>query len=288
MKGYKAFGKGMVCAPNKDKPFQYEVGGVYEESEADVCRKGFHFCKKPLDVLNYYPLVDAEGNMSEFAEVEALEEPVTDDGEKYATRKIKIGKKLSFTDLVNASVSSESVKESEEKTTDKDYARIGSSGDGAQIGSSGYYAQIGSSGYYAQIGSSGDGAQIGSSGYYAQIGSSGNRARIGSSGNRARIGSSGDGAQIGSSGNGAQISSSGDGAQINSTGENSVICCAGNECIVKAKKGSWITLSEWKYDSEKERSVPVCVKTEYVDGKRIKEDTYYKLKDGEFVEVADA
>ena len=234
MKGYKAFGKGMVCAPNKDKPFQYEVGGVYEESEADVCRKGFHFCKNPLDVLNYYPLVDAEGNMSEFAEVEALEKPVTDDGEKYATRKIKIGKKLSFTDLVNASVSSESVKESEEKTTDKDYARIGSSGDYARIGSSGYYAQIGSSG------------------------------------------------------NRAQISSSGDGAQINSTGENSVICCAGNECIVKAKKGSWITLSEWKYDSEKERSVPVCVKTEYVDGKRIKEDTYYELKDGEFVEVADA
>ena len=252
MKGYKAFGKGMVCAPNKDKPFQYEVGGVYEESEADVCRKGFHFCKKPLDVLNYYPLVDAEGNMSEFAEVEALEEPVTDDGEKYATRKIKIGKKLSFTDLVNASVSSESVKESEEKTTDKDYAQIGSSGD---------YAQIGSSGDYAQIGSSGNCARIGSSGYGAQIGSSGNGARIGSSGND---------------------------AQINSTGENSVICCAGNECIVKAKKGSWITLSEWKYDSEKERSVPVCVKTEYVDGKRIKEDTYYELKDGEFVEVADA
>ena len=234
MKGYKAFGKGMVCAPNKDKPFQYEVGGVYEESEADVCRKGFHFCKNPLDVLNYYPLVDAEGNMSEFAEVEALEEPVTDDGEKYATRKIKIGKKLSFTDLVNASVSSESVKESEEKTTDKDYAQIGSSGYGARIGSSGY------------------------------------------------------GAQIGSSGDSARIGSSGNGAQINSTGENSVICCAGNECIVKAKKGSWITLSEWKYDSEKERSVPVCVKTEYVDGKRIKEDTYYELKDGEFVEVADA
>ena len=74
--------------------------------------------------------------------------------------------------------------------------------------------------------------------------------------------------------------------QINSTGEDSVICCAGNNCVVKAKKGSWITLSEWKYDEEKERSIPVCVKTEYVDGEHIKEDTYYKLVGGEFVEAA--
>ena len=29
---------------------------------------------------------------------------------------------------------------------------------------------------------------------------------------------------------------------------------------------------------------PKC-KTEYVDGKRIKEDTWYKLKNGEFIEV---
>ena len=31
--------------------------------------------------------------------------------------------------------------------------------------------------------------------------------------------------------------------------------------------------------------IPKCVKTEYVDGERIKEDTFYKLVDGEFKEV---
>ena len=35
---------------------------------------------------------------------------------------------------------------------------------------------------------------------------------------------------------------------------------------------------------EKKRSVPVCVKTEFVDGERIKADTWYRLKNGEFVE----
>ena len=87
------------------------------------------------------------------------------------------------------------------------------------------------------------------------------------------------------SGDGAKIGSSGDGAQIGSTGENSVICCAGNDSTVKARLGSWITLSEWKYSEEKRRSVPVCVKTEYVDGERIKADTCYRLVDGEFQEV---
>ena len=95
---------------------------------------------------------------------------------------------------------------------------------------------------------------------------------------------SGDYAQIGSSGDSAKIGSSGDYAKIDSTGEDSIICCAGNDSMVKARLGSWITLSEWKYSKEKRRSVPVCVKTECVDGERIKADTWYRLVDGEFRE----
>ena len=106
-----------------------------------------------------------------------------------------------------------------------------------------------------------------------------------SSGDFAQIGSSGDSAQIGSSGNSAQIGSSGDFAQIGSSGKDCVICCAGHNSAVKAKKGSWITLAEWEYSKEKERYIPKCVKTEFVDGERIKEDTLYKLIDGEFVEA---
>ena len=105
------------------------------------------------------------------------------------------------------------------------------------------------------------------------------------SGYYAQIGSSGDSAKIGSSGNSAKIGSSGYYAQIDCTGHDSVICCAGGESVVKATIGCWITLSEWKWDEKKNRCVPVCVKTEYVDGERIKENTFYKLKNGEFVEV---
>ena len=95
---------------------------------------------------------------------------------------------------------------------------------------------------------------------------------------------SGDSAQIGSSGDFAQIGSSGYSAKIDCTGSDSVICCAGGNSVVKAKTGCWITLAEWVHDREKGRKIPVCVKTEYVDGERIKADTWYKLENGEFVE----
>ena len=103
----------------------------------------------------------------------------------------------------------------------------------------------------------------------------------------AQIGSSGYSAQIGSSGYYAQIGSSGYYAKIDSTGEDSVIMCAGLGCVAKVKIGSWITLAEWKRDDRKGRWVPVCVKTERVDGIKIKPDTWYKLQDGEFVEVTE-
>ena len=201
MKGYKAFEKGLICRGK-----QYAENTVFEESKAEICHSGMHFCKNPLAVLNYYPLVDNNGNMSEFAEVEALDECHTDDKEKYCTKKLKIGAKLSFAQLVQASVSFEHTKliNTKVKTTSEDYAQIGSSGDSAKITSEGKY---------------------------------------------------------------------------------SVVCCAGHNSIVKAKKGSWITLSEWKYDEAEKCNIPICVKTEYVDGEKIKENTYYRLVKGEFVEA---
>ena len=147
------------------------------------------------------------------------------------------------------------------------------------------YAKIGSSGYSAQIGSSGDYAKIGSSGDYAKIGSSGYSAKIGSSGDYAKIGSSGDYAQIGSSGDYAKIGSSGYSAKIDSSGDKAVISAIGFLSTVKAKIGSWITLAEYKYN--KDHWEVDFVKTEYVDGKKIKDGQFYCLYDHEFHEYAE-
>ena len=200
MKGYKAFDKGLIC-----KGKQYKENETFEEERAVPCHIGMHFCKNPFDVLNFYDLVDENGEFLDFARVEAPDdaEVKTDDNIKYCTTKLKIGAKFSFAGFVKTCVDFVIEKTQSEKPD---------SGNSAQIGSSGDSAQIGSSGDSAQIGSSGDSAQIGSSGYSAQIGSSGDSAKIGSSGNYAKIGSSGNSAQIGSSGDYAQIGSSGDSA----------------------------------------------------------------------------
>ena len=275
-KGYKAFKPGMVC---RDK--QYAENTDYEEVGGKICEKGMmHYCVNPFDVLNFYDLVDESGKFSDFAEVKALDQPVSGSNGKFATKKLHIGAKLSFAGFIKACIDY-----TKEQTIDNMPKSDVGSGNSAQIGSSGDSAKIGSSGNYAQIGGSGNSAQIGSSGDSAQIGSSGDSAKIGSSGNYAQIGSSGDSAKIGSSGNSAKIGSSGHYAQIDSTGVDSVICCAGHGCTVKAKIGSWVTLAEWEYSEEKGRSVPRCVKTEYVDGEKIKPDTWYQLKNGELVEV---
>ena len=307
---YKAFNPDFTC-----KGKQYEENTTYEENGKEICEAGvMHYCENPFDVLDYYPLVNENGEISEFAEVEPLGKVFKREN-KCATNKLHIKAKLGLKGFIKACVDFtlektkiEEIEDGIENGNGNNYAQIGSSGDTAKIGSSGDYAKIGSSGDYAQIGSSGDTAQIGSSGDYAQIGSSGDYARIGSSGDYARIGSSGDYARIGSSGDTAKIGSSGDYArigssgdyarigssgdyaQITSKGKHSVVMAAGYQPQAKAKKGSWITLAEWVRTGDKDEKGfciwgPKCVKTEYVDGERIKEDIFYKLVDGEFKEV---
>ena len=284
---YKAFDENFRC-----RDFQYEVGKEYEiKGEIKCCERGFHACESPMEVFDYYDMFN-----SRFAEVEQsgqIDKKDDNKSTKICSSRIKIKAELKLADIINIGIEwlkditlSSKVKADIDLNDNGCYsAKIGSSGYSAKIGSSGDYAKIGSSGNYAQIGSSGDSAQIGSSGDYDKIGSSGNYAKIGSSGDSAQIGFSGNYAKIGSSGDYAQIGSSGDSAKINSTGEYSVIMCAGKNSAAKAKAGSWITLSEWVYDEEKGITIPKCVKTEYVDGKRIKADTWYQLKNGKFIEV---
>ena len=248
---YKAFDKNMQC-----RGFQYEVGKEYEmDGEIKCCNRGFHACKSPIEVWGYYDMLN-----SLYAEVEQSGKIDTDENStKVCSSRIKIKAELKLADIINIGV--EWLKDITSPSKVKADGVLNDNGDRRK--------QIGSSGYSAQIGSSGDYAQIGSSGYSAQIGSSGDSAQIGSSGDYAKIGSSGDY------------------AKIDSTGEDSVIMCAGNSSRAKAKVGSWITLAEWKWSDEKKRDVPVCVKTEYVDGENIKADTWYQLKNRKFVEVTE-
>ena len=193
MKGYKGFSKGLVCRGK-----QYAENTVFEEEKAVICHSGMHFCENPLDVLDYYPLLDGHGQPNEFAEVEALAAAYTDDKKKYTTTKIRIGAKLTFAGLVKASV--DFMMQTCKKVDKKNSAKMASSGYSAKMASS---------------------------------------------------------------------------------GKNSVVAAIGYGGMAKAAKGSWITLAEWVRD-DAGNWIPALVKTRKVDGKHIKADTWYKLKNGKF------
>ena len=205
--GYKAYDPGLTC-----RGYQYEENKVFEKNGHGVCVPGVtHFCVNPFNVLDYYPLVREDGKFSDFTTVEAIEEPVTNDGQKFATSKIKIGFKLGFAGFIKACI--DFVYEKTIKDIPKSDIGKGSSGDYAQIGSSGNYAQI------------------------------------------------------------------------DISGSDSVGAAVGLGSTIRGAVGNWITLAEWAYDSNKCCCVPVCVKSAQIDDEIIKADVWYKLSDGEFVEV---
>lgn len=60
----------------------------------------------------------------------------------------------------------------------------------------------------------------------------------------------------------------------------------GRQSIVKGGLGSWIVCAEWKLRNDV--MYIANLKAAFVDGEKIKADTYYMLKNGKFVEVKDA
>ena len=152
MKGYKGYEKGLICRGK-----QYAVGKVFEENNAEICKSGMHFCRNPLDILDYYPLIDTNGNLTEFTEVEALDEPKTDDGKKFCTKKLKIGAKLSLSEFAKASfdVAYENIKAEAEKSADAEtggYNATLAGGDGATLAGGNHTLIVGDGGSIAKGG----------------------------------------------------------------------------------------------------------------------------------------
>ena len=95
VKGFKVFNPDWTCNPN-GKPFQYAVGGTYEEDvKPMVCGRGFHFCEKAADCFNYYQF----NPENKVAEVLALGE-VDTDGTKSCTNKIQIVREIPWAELL--------------------------------------------------------------------------------------------------------------------------------------------------------------------------------------------
>lgn len=203
MKGYKGFYPGLICEPDSEHKKQYAENTVYEEDKAECCKSGMHFCKYPLDVFDYYAPSTKRG-LSEYAEVEALDKPVTDDESKYCSKKLKIGAKIGIPALVQASV--EYIKNNIVETKRES-----------------------------------------------------------------------------ATGNWSAATNTGDRSASSVEGKDSIALAFGIKSKAKGALGCYIVLAEWTENDDGERELKT-VKCHKVDGKAIKPDTWYMLKDGKFKE----
>ena len=296
---YKAMDKNMQCRGK-----QYEVGKTYHEDKADCCNAGMHACENPLDVLHYYPLKDSP----RFFEVECGgNADKSGEDSKLACTELTVKGEVNFAGLVKAAVNAvfNRVKGKEPFSSGNsstagssgDYSTAGSSGYSSTAGSSGYSSTAGSSGYSSTAGSSGNSSTAGSSGDYSTAGSSGYSSTAGSSGDSSTAGSSGDYSTAGSSGDYSTAGSSGDYSTAGSSGDYSTAAATGAYCRAKADGkdsiavvngacgkacgalGCYLVLTEYDDDGNM-----LLAKMAKVDGAVIKENTWYTLKNGKFVE----
>ena len=279
---YKAMDKNMQCRGK-----QYEVGKTYYEDKADCCHAGMHACENPLDVLHYYPLKDSP----RFFEVECggnVDKSVEDS--KLACTELTVKGEVNFAGLVKATLNAvfNRVK-GKEPFSSGNCSTAGSSGDCSTAGSSGDYSTAGSSGDYSTAGSSGYCSTAGSSGRCSTAGSSGNCSTAGSSGRCSTAGSSGYCSTAGSSGYCSTAGSSGDYSTAAATGAYCSAKADGKDSIAvvngacgkaRGALGCYLVLTEYDDDGHM-----ICAKMARVDGSAIRENVYYTLKNGEFVEV---
>ena len=261
MKGYKGFRKGLIC-----KSKQYAENTIFEESEANICVNGMHFCKNPMDVLDYYPLIDNNGEMCEFSEVEAMDETLTNDEKKYCTKKLKIGARLSLVEFIKASfdVTYRQIKEEVDNVSEKenvvDNAKL-AGGDNATL----------AGGNRAKL-AGGDNAKL-AGGNWAKL-AGGDGAKL-AGGDWATL-AGGDWAKL-AGGDNAKLAG-GYGATL--AGGKHSIMVSENGGRAKGGMGSVIVMVERNGKGE-----IVNYKAIQIDGDTYKEDTWYRLEDGEIKEV---
>ena len=294
MKGYKGFYPGLICEPDNEHKKQYAENTVYEEDKAECCKSGMHFCKYPLDVFRYYPPVTDKG-VSEYAEVEALDKPVTDDESKYCSKKLKIGAKIGIPALIQASV--EYIKNNifetkrESATGDQSAATntgnrsaATNTGNRSAATNTGYWSAATNTGYWSAATNTGNQSAATNTGDWSAATNTGNQSAATNTGDQSAATNTGYQSAATNTGDCSAATNTGDCSAASVEGKDSIALAFGVESKAKGTLGCYIVLAEWGKDDEGNRQLKT-VKCHKVDGEKIKPDTWYMLKNGKFTEV---
>ena len=266
IKAYKAFDKDLSC-----RGFKYKVGKEYEETgDIKACEKGFHACPYPLDVFGYYAPAG-----SRFCEVEQSGKIDDSESDKVCSSKIRIGAELDIRGLVKAAVSYVKERCTNEynaepgKPAMTGYRGVATAGDRGA-------ATAGNCG----VATAGDrGAATAG---YRGVAMAGNCGAA-TAGDRGAA-TAGDGGAATAGNCGAATAGDGGAATARgkaSTGYNGLSVARGENVQVKGGIGAILVIAEERDDTYD----IVDWKAVVVDGEVVKADTWYRLENGELVEV---
>ena len=277
IKSYKGFNKDMTC-----RGFQYEEGKEYEDETADACHSGFHACEYPLNCFNYY-----SPNESVYHEVEQSGEfDRGEDDSKVASTKIKIGARLDISGLVKAAIDFTMSRVKKEAESYEDYGASSATGD---------YGASSATGNYGASSATGNCGASSATGDYGASSATGNYGASSATGYKGASSATGDYGASSATGNCGASSATGYKGASSANDSESVAVAWGYKGKAMGVLGSHIVLAEWKYigskvddrydKAEQEAWEFVGAKMFRVDGEKVKPDTWYRLENGELLEV---
>lgn len=296
LKGFKGFDKNMQC-----KGFQYHVGGEYEEPDAVLCVKGFHFCEFPFDVFKHYPPAN-----SRYAVVEGAGNMFKNDFDsKVVCTKLRIEKEITLSELVSAGIkrtesdmaAARNIACWSTTTNTQRYSMAQNTGEHSVAVSTGEtsvaasifgdYSAVANTGDYSVATNIGDSSVAMNTGEFSIATNAGRCSVAASTGPQAVTENAGKLSVAASTGLLSVARNAGRHSVAVSTGERAfsvvegrkaVAVAVGRESRAKGSVGCWLVLAEWD-----DKSI-VSVRSVQVDGDKIKADTFYCLKEGIFVE----
>ena len=250
--GYKGTDKNLKC-----RDFQFEVGKKYKhDGKVEPCASGFHFCTIPFDVFNYY-----SPSESRFFKVVGSGETKNHDlDSKIASSDIEIQSEISLQDLVNDTV--KNILDNVIKTDEPQATNTGNKSAATNTG---------------------DYSAATNTGNQSAATNTGNKSAATNTGNQSAATNTGNQSAATNTGNQSAATNTGFQSAATIEGKESVAMSIGIEGRAKGKIGCWLVLSEWK--KIKNKWCRIDVQSVKVDGKKIKEDTFYQLRKGKFVEV---
>ena len=266
IKAYKAFDKDLSC-----RGFKYEVGKEYGETEEKkVYDKGFYSCPYPLDVFGYYAPAG-----SRVCEIEHSGKIDDSESDKICSSKIRIGAELDIRGLVKAAVSF--VKERCTNECNADTGEPATAGDYGAATTGDYGAATAG---YRGAATAGDSGAATAGNYGAATAGYRGAATAGDYG----VATAGDYGVATASDSGAATAGNCGAATARgkaSTGSNGLSMARGNNVQVKGGIGAILVIAE---EGEDTYDI-VDWKAVVVDGEIVKADTWYRLENGELVEV---